>query len=524
LVSPSSFRDADLLRAGRLAEYGALAASAVHELSQPLLAIKALAQLLGDHPDPSVRERAQIIAQQSKRMQSIVAQHRGFLARDEEGKKPLQLADVVKEAVELTSHHARRCRATIELSVGRGVSEVLGLRHQLLHAVVNLLVNAADAVEAVGGGRVEVEVARDDGYVTVTVSDSGGGVAKAAEAKLFKIMFTTKGEDRGSGFGLFICQRVAENHGGRVDYVRPLGAAWTTQFRLTLPLADSVPVAATLRSVLPARPTAVPRAIPPADATVRAKNPERASKVRQRSILIVDDEPVVRLVLVELLKGDGYDLCEAPSAEEALQLIRKRSFDLLITDKNLSQMDGLGLIENARRLHPELRAMLITGYPSLVSARKALELGLIAYITKPFDDTKALRARIRAALAAPDATGAAASPPNNAVLVYEPREQQVQELTRALRSLGFEPIVAGDIESAKRLMQNGYAGAVVSWEAAEAIGNAAPNRRVVLMTDDVSFDKMVTAISTGAKACLPRNAGSVEQLRKELGRAFDVER
>jgi C4-dicarboxylate-specific signal transduction histidine kinase len=114
-----------------------------------------------------------------------------------------------------------------------------GQQSQLVHAVANLIANAADAVNAVGGGQVHVATFVQNGEVCVTVSDWGTGIPAAVEAKLFTPFFTTKGVERGTGLGLMIAQRVARNHGGKLERIpAPAGQANPpkTVFRLGLPL------------------------------------------------------------------------------------------------------------------------------------------------------------------------------------------------------------------------------------------------------------------------------------------------
>lgn len=116
-------------------------------------------------------------------------------------------------------------------------------------------------------------------------------------------------------------------------------------------------------------------------------------------VLVVDDEPVVLDVIKRLLARES-DLAVmlASNAEEALVLLRERSFDVLVTDKNLPGMSGVELIAEARRVRPALEAMIITGYASSESVVAAFAAGASDYILKPFDDLRLVRAKVRAAL------------------------------------------------------------------------------------------------------------------------------
>lgn len=116
-------------------------------------------------------------------------------------------------------------------------------------------------------------------------------------------------------------------------------------------------------------------------------------------VLVVDDEPVVLDVVSRLLSRElDLVVTVAPSAEEALKLLRERPFDVLVTDKNLPGLSGVELIAEARRLRPALEAMVITGYASSESVIAAFAAGASDYILKPFDDLRLVRAKVRAAL------------------------------------------------------------------------------------------------------------------------------
>ena len=122
----------------------------------------------------------------------------------------------------------------------------------------------------------------------------------------------------------------------------------------------------------------------------------------RHEVLVVDDEAVVLTVLREALRRGGYRVTTAASAEEAIDLMQKRHFDLVLTDKNLPGASGLDVLRSARALDPAPAIVLITGYSSLDSAVEALDTGAHDYIEKPIRDVEDLRARIRRALSRRD--------------------------------------------------------------------------------------------------------------------------
>ncbi|MBN2494114.1 MAG: response regulator [Deltaproteobacteria bacterium] len=116
------------------------------------------------------------------------------------------------------------------------------------------------------------------------------------------------------------------------------------------------------------------------------------------SILVVDDENTVLLLLGNELEETGYDACRAASAQEALQALEKESFDVALVDKNLPDMDGIELLRRMRLSDPEMELIVMTGYASLDSALDAIEIGIFDYITKPFDHMSGVMQRVSRAV------------------------------------------------------------------------------------------------------------------------------
>lgn len=515
-----------VLRMSRLAEYGASSANAIHELRQPLSGIKAFLQLMRESQDPTQEERVRQALQQVERMEAVMMRHRKFLENDEREKSLVDLSEVAGTALSLLSHHLARSKARVTTRFEPLLPRVMAHRSQLIHAVSNLLANAADAVDAAGGGQVLLTTASDERELSVTVSDWGTGIAPEVERKLFTPFFTTKGSERGTGLGLVICQRIAQNHGGKVERVHPSGHnPPKTTFRIAIPL-DRKPVVVSAPVVPAAKVTPTPTTPPPAPP--RAPAPQ-ASGDRRKSILIVDDEEVIRQVLRQLLVRDGHELVEATSAEEAMRLITTREFDLVVTDKNLPGMDGVRLLELARKLRPEMKAILITGYPSETSAEAGLRLGVMDYLTKPFDEVQVVRSKINAVLATTRRTAPVVPrlPPvrPGRILVVETQTETAARLVDMLKGLKANAVLAANLEQATKFAGDGYAGAIASWEAVRPddmlrLRELVADRPFVLVTDHVSWDKMLTAIRLGAKACLPKGALTLEMLAKELASAL----
>ena len=172
-----------------------------------------------------------------------------------------------------------------------------------------------------------------------------------------------------------------------------------------------------------------------ADATT--PRPHAAIVPTGHEVLVVDDEAVVLTVLREALRRGGYRVTTAASAEEAIDLMHKRRFDLVLTDKNLPGASGLDVLRAARTLNPAPAIVLITGYSSYDSAIEAMDIGALDYIEKPIRDVDDLRFRIRRALSRRDEQLARPKPTRTAgragrVLLVEVEGQRRQLLAEYL--------------------------------------------------------------------------------------------
>ena len=231
---------ADFTHAARLSTLGELATSIAHEVKQPLSAIVTNAEtvlrwLKRDDVSLSKLETltSRVIAS-ARRASDIVQRIRGMAVKREPEPAPLDLNDVVEEALQVVRHDIESRSIALQVKYGAGLPRVIGDRIQLQQVVVNLLVNSVQAI-AQGGGpvrRIELcTVADGDGAVAFTIRDTGPGIAEENLERVFDSFFTTK--DTGMGIGLAICQSIIVGHGGTIAVSNhPDGGA---QFRSLLP-------------------------------------------------------------------------------------------------------------------------------------------------------------------------------------------------------------------------------------------------------------------------------------------------
>jgi signal transduction histidine kinase/ABC-type uncharacterized transport system substrate-binding protein len=237
----------ELAHAGRLATMGELTASIAHEVNQPLGAILAnvdAAEMLLDSDDVRPEDLRHILADIRKddlRANEVVRRLRTLLAKHEMVRKAVDVNDAVTEVVRLLEAEARRRQVDLVIELDPARPKVLGDRVHLQQVLLNLVVNAMDAMADthVSKRRVSVRTALGpDGNVAVAVSDRGHGIAPERLPKLFESFFTTK--DRGMGLGLSIARSIVEAHGGRIwaELDREGGAT----FRFSIPAEKAAAV------------------------------------------------------------------------------------------------------------------------------------------------------------------------------------------------------------------------------------------------------------------------------------------
>ncbi len=359
--------EARLVTSDRLASLGRLAASVGHEINNPLMYILGSLELLRHelqkgapraHDVGSLLERVDAAEQGTLRVRDVVRDLRSLARSPEEDSGPAELERTLDACVQMASHELRH-RARLVRVPANGPVWVQGSEARLGQVFLNLLVNAAQAIE-VGSHEdnvVELRVRPDGRDGIVEILDTGRGLPPGAEAHLFEPFYTTK-RGTGTGLGLSICLHIVSALEGRIEVERrdPRG----TLFRVRIPLAD-----------------------PPADSLPsHRRGPVDGAS---RRILIVDDEPEICRVMARWLAG--YDVRVAHSGREALERIeREGPFDLVVCDLMMGDVTGMDV--HARLAADpdfvEERLVFTTGGAYTERARRFAEARANRMLLKPF--------------------------------------------------------------------------------------------------------------------------------------------
>jgi len=391
-VSEQKQIELQLAQSQKMQAIGQLAGGVAHDFNNLLTAIfMQLDVLAARHPvgDPSY-EGLNEIRQTSARAADLVRKLLAFSRKQTVQRETLDLGELISE-FEVLLRRVLYEDVKLETEYGRSLPQVRADRGQLETAVMNLAVNARDAVRAHGGGTVRIRTARVTqeeaaalGYpgaqgdqALIEVSDDGPGIPREVIDKIFDPFFTTKPVGEGTGLGLATVYGIVKQSDGWIAVASKPGEG--AAFRIFLPVY--VPAAgAAYEAPAPAKP-----------ARPAARDLSGAGR-----ILFVEDEDAVRGVAAKLLRARGYEVIEAGSGEEALELAEQHAgeIDLMISDVVMPGMQGPDLLKHARAYLNGAPVMFISGYAESEFSDLLEGETNVSFLPKPID-IKTLAERVK---------------------------------------------------------------------------------------------------------------------------------
>ena len=423
----------------------AFLANVSHELRTPLTSVLGFSKLikkrLADTVFPAVRDpdakiqramdqvrgNVDIIASEGERLTKLIGDVLD-LAKIEAGKvewhmAPTAVAGVIEQAVAATASLFEGKPIELRVDVESGLPSVEGDRDRLIQVMVNLISNA---VKFTREGSVMCRARRDDGYLEVSVVDTGIGIAEEDCERVFE-QFVQVGNElsdkpQGTGLGLPICKEIVEHHGGRIWVESGRGRGTTVLFTLPLVKDAQAPVASAVRSIAQAK------SVESLVAQLRALGSRQTSSHTGRTdILVVDDDPAIRELLRQELEAEGYVVREACDGNAAVAEVRRARPDLIILDVMMPGLSGFDVAAVVRS-DPAFFDVPIFILSVLQDAERGYRLGVDRYFTKPLD-SRALVEEVRVWMA----RGAS----RKRVLVIDQDAATVRALSDALAAQGY---------------------------------------------------------------------------------------
>ena len=372
--------EAQFAQSQKMQAVGQLAGGVAHDFNNVLTAIIGYSDLLlanARPTDPSFQDVMQI-KQNANRAAGLVRQLLAFSRRQTLRPQVLRLGDVMSD---LTMLLRRLLGETIKLEVkeGRDLWPVKADLNQFEQVIVNLAVNARDAMPA--GGTLAIRTANvsaaqaasyaeaglpEADHVLVEVADTGTGIPPDILDKIFEPFFSTKEVGKGTGLGLSTVYGIVKQTGGTLQVESEVGRG--SVFRVFLP--RHVPDAAEL----------APRA-PEPDAPAKA-----ADLTGRGTLLLVEDEEAVRAFAARALASRGYHVLEAGSGVEALEVMAQHpgEVELILSDVVMPEMDGPTLLKELRPSHPDIKVIFMSGYAEEAFAKNLPEGADFGFLPKPF--------------------------------------------------------------------------------------------------------------------------------------------
>jgi two-component system, cell cycle sensor histidine kinase and response regulator CckA len=364
-----------LLQAEKMAALGQTISGVAHELNNPLATILSWAERLSERPtlDASMKRGLETILGESERAARIVRNLLTFARKRQTTRAMVDVNQIVRETLSLRSYEQRVTNISVIDALAAGLPHVFADGHQVQQVLLNLVINAEQAMLSAHGRGILVVRSWHDAEqesVILEINDDGPGIPDEVQPKIFDPFFTTKEVGKGTGLGLTVAYAIVQEHGGRIRLEsRPdLGAS----FYVELPVTGG--------KLAPAPP---PRAAPgSAEAVVGAQ------------ILVVEDEAALAAAVIEALEDVGYIVDHAPDGEQALALVRDHAFDLVVCDLKMPKLDGKAFYRTLAAVAPGLarRVIFVTGDVAGTDAETFLEESGCRWLGKPFRLSDLLRA------------------------------------------------------------------------------------------------------------------------------------
>jgi signal transduction histidine kinase/CheY-like chemotaxis protein len=355
-----------IIQQERLRALGEMASGIAHDFNNALTPILGFASLLINHPDQladveRVKKHLQIILTGAEDAASVVARLKEFYRRqDETDQFTLQdLTELAKQAISLTQakwkDQALADGVTINIASDlREVPSIMGDASKIREALINLVMNAVDAMPA--GGTITLSTYTRRNQAVLSVADTGLGMTEEVKQRCMEPFFTTKGS-HGSGMGLSMVYGIMQRLGGTLEVASELGKG--TSFILRFPIPGQ-PVQEKADPVLQ------PCSLQPLD------------------LLVVDDEPMVALLLTAYLTSDvHHNVVTASNGRQGLEKFQTGHFDLVLTDRAMPDMNGDQLAASIKQISPETPVIMLTGFGDIMSTTGEAPVGADLVLSKP---------------------------------------------------------------------------------------------------------------------------------------------
>jgi CheY-like chemotaxis protein/two-component sensor histidine kinase len=366
-----------LLQAEKMAALGQTISGVAHELNNPLATILSWAERLSQKKtlDESVRRGLETILSESDRAARIVRNLLTFARKRQTTRAMVDVNQVVRETMALRAYDQHISNVSFIDALAAGLPQVFADGHQVQQVLLNLVINAEQAMLSAHGRGVLVVRSwhdADQESVIVEINDDGPGIPDELQPKIFDPFFTTKDVGQGTGLGLTVAYAIVQEHGGRIRLESRSGAG--ASFFVELPVTGAK--------------------LPPVGPDAAKLRRVAVDAVPGASILLVEDESALATAVMDALRDSGYVAEWAADGEEALTKVKLAAYDLVVCDLKMPRLDGMAFYRSLTSLSPRLakHVIFVTGDVAAGEAEKFFEETGCRWLAKPFRLGDLLRA------------------------------------------------------------------------------------------------------------------------------------
>lgn len=364
---------AKMLQTEKMAALGQLVSGIAHELNNPLTAIMGYAQLLLGHGlQSSQLEEAKNVYHEAERARRIVKNLLYFARENKPERTLVDVNEIVERTIALRSYELRVEDIVVECDLAPGLPHTMADPYQLQQVLLNLVVNAEQALlEDRGKGHVWIRTRhsfhgkgrRTGESIVLEISDDGPGISPGVASRIFDPFFTTKAAGLGTGLGLSIVYGIVHQHSGEVTFENQPGGG--AKFTVELPV---VPAPAS------------------ESAGTAPRIADSSGAPAGRRFLVVEDEPTVAQLIVDVLREEGHRVDAVLDSQEGLTRLSRGQYDLVICDLRMPRLDGPAFYDALVRAGSPMRdkIIFITGDTLAPRTLKFLESKNLPYLAKPF--------------------------------------------------------------------------------------------------------------------------------------------
>ena len=363
-----------LLQAQKMEAIGHLAGGVAHDFNNMLGIIMGSSQLaLFDlDPDSEAHGEIKIILETSQRAKELTTKLLAFARKQEPKLKPASINDIVRDIQSMLERSVPK-KIVIQTALREDIPRVMADENQIHQALLNICKNSADAMPHGGTLHITTREAENehrcsrpdtqdecDRCCLIQITDTGIGIPDDIVNNIFDPFFTTKGIGKGTGLGLSVTHGIITSHGGCISVDSKSGAG--TTITICLPFADGAGEAA-----------------PEDSQTEQLKGTE--------TILIVDDEEMLLNSTSKLLSRRGFNILTAAGGRQAIEIFKEKrnQIDLVILDFIMPEMDAWDVFSELKRMNPDIRVLLASGYSEQGGISEVLSAGAKGFVQKPFD-------------------------------------------------------------------------------------------------------------------------------------------